>query len=103
MKTQNNVVLLTASYESGGYLAITAFATKELANLCAMHLIAEHVEGQWQEYRSTDVKTLKKFIKKKQYDQARVYWNGMSSLTLTIDENVEVQSIMSDTFNFRWE
>lgn len=100
---QLKITLLTASYNDGEYVNTYAFKTTELANLFGMHLINEYVEGDWRAYRKADVKELKIFIKRKEYDAARTYWNGMSTFTLTIEEDVPVETDVPNALNFHWK
>lgn len=84
-----NITLLHAHYENSEHDDTYAFTGKkayEAALRQALSLIAEYVDGNWDEYAIDDVQKFRSRVNSGQYAEAVEQWNSMSTMQLTIED-----------------
>lgn len=100
-----NVTLLHARYENSEHNDTYTFIGKrafEAARLQALRLLAEYVDGNWDEYDSADVHKLRTLIESGLYTEAVKQWNRMSTFQLVIEDTDSYTLKSIERPNFRW-
>lgn len=86
--------------DEGYYIGVAD--NEEGAVILAVDGIAARVDGEWDEYRPSDIKKLRELVESGKYAEALEHWNdNMSGFKITIDE-MYLSSPTDVQANFNW-